>query len=371
MKIGIVTFHCAYNYGSVLQTWALKSYLEQHGHEVYVIDYRSRNFNQYRLLRFHNVKNLISDIAFLPRNIQRKSNFSDFQSKYLNLTDQRYEGKSAEADLRRDSSTFDAIICGSDQIWNLDATYGIVGPFFLSFADSGVRKIAYAPSIGHEHFQNNRFNDDAKQRLSELLNEFHAISVREASTAPLFQRLTDVPISITVDPTLLLDVDQYKSIEAKTLPARLERGKYIFAYTLWQNESLRQFVDRLAVERHLTVVCCSKIPLHFRAHSMNLYGMSPTLFLSLIDHAEYVVSNSFHATVFSLIFHKPFITFSQRKSVSRMRDLLKELELTNHLVNDDYTGDKLPSGADYHRVDRMLKQLRMESEQFLDSALDE
>lgn len=369
MKIGIVTFHCAYNYGSVLQAWALKSFLEQYGHEVHVIDYRSRNFDQYRLLRFHNVKNLISDIVFLPRNLRRKSNFLGFQSEYLNLTDHRYEGKTAETDLRRDSSRFDAIICGSDQIWNLDATDGIVGPFFLNFADKRVRKIAYAPSIGHEHFQESRFTDTDKRRLSQLLNEFHAISVREASTAPIFQQLTNVPISITLDPTLLLNVDRYNSIESENLPSGLEQGNYIFAYTLWQNEALRRYVERLAVEKHLIVVYCSKIPLHFHVNSMNLYGMSPRLFLALIHQAKYVVSNSFHATVFSLVFHKPFITFTKIKSVSRMRDLLNELELSDHLVSDGYSGNQQPSGANYQKVDIIFQQMRKKSEQFLNGAL--
>lgn len=370
MRIGIVTFHCAYNYGSVIQAYALKEYLKQHGHDAHVIDYRSRNFDQYKLLRTYNAKVLLSDVVFFRRNLKRKRNFEEFQRRYLDLTANRYEEPGAEAALRRDAGDFDAVICGSDQIWNLDCTCGPVGPFFLDFAAPGCRRIAYAPSLNRMEFEPKYFDAAAQQRIGHLLDQFDAISVREANTAPVFQKLTAKPFSVVVDPTLLhADMDIYRKIESPSLPKGVEQGKFLFAYTLWQNKEMKQYTEDLARRKNLTIVYSAKIPIKYDVPSINCFGMSPSLFLTLIDKAEYVISNSFHATVFSILFEKRFITFGVKKSNSRMSDLLSKLGMEDHLVSEHYHESVDPQGADYPRVKEILADMRAGSERFLDAAL--
>ncbi|KFI49649.1 polysaccharide pyruvyl transferase family protein [Bifidobacterium biavatii] len=367
MKIGTITFHCAYNYGSVLQSFALKTYLERLGNTVSVIDYRSPNFDQYKLFHPTNLRHLCSDILFFPRNIRRKHAFESFQRRHLNLT-RRYEGPNAEQELSRDSNEFDAVICGSDQIWNLDCTQGLDGCYFLRFAPDSVRKIAYAPSLSQAQFQPRFFDEKTRNELGRLLDRFHAISVREQSTVPVYQQLTDKPIQVAIDPTLLLDASVYRNIESK-LPKPVCNAGFIFAYTLWPNKKMIDYVDRLAQKEGLTIVYSSKIPIRYRSRAINCYGMSPELFLALIDKARYVISNSFHATVFSVLFHKAFLTFGKDRSTSRMSDLLSRLEIEDHIVRDDYDGDMVPAGADYAAVDGLLDRMRQDSEQFLKNAL--
>lgn len=367
MKIGTITFHCAYNYGSVLQSFALKTYLEQLGNDVSVINYHSPNFDQYKLFHPTNLRHLCSDILFFPRNVRRKKAFETFQRRHLNLT-RCYEGPNAEHEISKDADAFDAVICGSDQIWNLDCTQGLDGCYFLRFAPDSVRKIAYAPSLSQTQFQLRFFDEKTKIELGRLLDRFHAISVRERSTVPMYQKLTDKPIQVAIDPTLLLNAAAYRNIEA-VLPKGVKNNGFIFAYTLWPNQKMVDYIDRLAQKTGLPIVYSSKIPIHYRSCSINCYGMSPDLFLTLIDKAQYVISNSFHATVFSVLFHKAFLTFGKGKSTSRMSDLLTQLGLQDHIVSDDYEGEEIPTGADYTVVDDLLDKMRQDSEQFLRNAL--
>ena len=141
MRIGTITFHCAYNFGSALQTYALRKYLTNLGHDVHVIDYRSADFNGYKIFRGIGVKSFIADLLFLPGNLRRRSSFQSFWHKCFGLTSRTYEGADAERSLAEDLKDYDALICGSDQIWNLDCTLGPVPPFFLSFASMEQRKL--------------------------------------------------------------------------------------------------------------------------------------------------------------------------------------------------------------------------------------
>ena len=183
MKIGTITFHCAYNFGSALQTYALRKYLTDLGHDVHVIDYRSEDFRNYWIFRKYGIKSFAVDLLFLPGNLRRRSSFQTFWHRHFNLTKNTYEGVDADLQMAQDLNDFDAFICGSDQIWNLDCTRGPVPPFFLSFASNDTKKIAYAPSMSHAKFVEKNFTAEDKKRISGWLNRFDSISVREISVA--------------------------------------------------------------------------------------------------------------------------------------------------------------------------------------------
>lgn len=369
MEIGIVTFHCSYNFGSALQAWALKEYLESKGHNVHVIDYRSEDFVQYRLLRFRGVKSFVSDFVFLPRNMRRRRSFHAFWNEHFNMTNRTYKGLNALHDLARDADKFDAVIAGSDQIWNLDCTCGPNPIFFLAFVPERCLKIAYAPSLAHKSFNPAYFTADDKKRIAVWLNRFNAISVRELAVAGQFEQLTTRPFTETLDPTLLLNLSEYRNIEATRLPCGLKAGNFLFAYTLWPDEAMNAYVDRIAEKQNLTIAYYSKKQVHYKSKSVNCYGMGPSEFLAMIDKASSVVSNSFHATVFSILFSKPFLTFSTDRSTSRISTLLNNLGLsTEHLIrahNDSTTILPFASYLDSHKMER----LRRQSEHFLSDAL--
>lgn len=142
MEIGIITFHCSYNYGSAIQAFALQEYLASQGHSVEIIDFRSRDFEAYSIFTVTSIKSLFSSAFFLKKNICKKRAFESFQKRYMNLSPVFREGELRS--LHDYASKYDAVICGGDQIWNVDATRGVVEEFFLSFVDEGKIKISYA-----------------------------------------------------------------------------------------------------------------------------------------------------------------------------------------------------------------------------------
>ncbi|MGO5462895.1 polysaccharide pyruvyl transferase family protein [Bifidobacterium animalis] len=370
MKIGAITFHCSYNFGSALQAYALQTYLTRQGNDVHIIDYRSSDFDAYKLFRMKGIRSFAVDLFSLPGNLKRRKSFHNFWGKYFNLTERMYAGPSAEEQLSADASAYDAIICGSDQIWNLDCTHGPVPPFFLSFAPDRALKISYAPSLAHPTFEKQFFTQQDKDNIAHWLNRFDSISVREIPVAGQFEALTDKPFTETVDPTLLLEADDYKTIQSEELPKNLKSGQYIFAYTLWPNDDMVQYIDDLAKKYNKTIVYYSKRRIRYTAKSINVWGVGPAEFLSLIAEADSVISNSFHATVFSILYNKPFLTFGMGKTSSRMRTLLNHLDFpAGHLLPDDFKGgngiEPFASELDLGK----LGKLREKSERFLSEAL--
>lgn len=356
MKIGIITFHCSYNFGSALQAWALQKILIGMGHDVSIIDYRSRDFNFYHVIRPLRPWTIPHSLAQLSSILRRRKAFQAFWKEELRLTRETYsyrnEGRMAELE-----NSFDAFVCGSDQIWNLDCTNGVVAPFFLSFAGKK-RRIAYAPSLAHTSFRESVFN---RELVSGLLGQFDSLSIREKETLPLFQSLVDKKIEVVADPTLLNDAAAYKRLASN----KLIDEPYVFVYLLRECPELNESAKMLAQQgKNIFYVSERKLDI---PGSRNLFGIGPKEFLSLILHADLVLANSFHATVFSVLFHKRFKTFLTDKSASRMRDFLGELDLEaccSTSVCTEFNGQ-----LDWERVDKAISEIRSDSLRYLEGAL--
>lgn len=327
MKVGIVTFHCAYNFGSVLQAWALKRGIEALGHEVRTVDYRGADFKQYKLMSFTRPKRFLSNIKNYSRNRVRRDAFEAFISEELSPTDRSYTKRTQDQMIEL-AADFDCFVCGSDQIWNLDCTHGPVGPYFLDFAGDA-RRVAYAPSLSHVRFEKDNFGPAQQEQIAAWLSCFSAISVRERSTVPLFQPLVEKSIDVCLDPTLLLGKADYAPLIR--CPEGVEGS--LFVYMLERNDGLVRYASRLAKKMGLDICYVSKEPLDFGVSANNLYGIGPREFLGLIEGCAAVVTNSFHATVFSLLFNRPFETFVTERSGSRMKELLESVEAEGHLVD--------------------------------------
>lgn len=361
-KIGIITFHCSYNYGSMLQAYALQTYVKSLGYDVKIIDFvMEQDFEQYKLFRTNlykkQLKSLLADIVFFFPHFKRKRNFESFAKERFILTEKRYF---SWKDLKELNSTLDIFICGSDQIWNIDCTHGIEPAYFLKFAADNKTKIAYAPSLAHTSFECGN-----KQELKELLNRFNAISVREESTIPYLQGVLDERIQAVLDPTLLLSRQAYTSLINKK---KKFFEKYIFVYFLETNEELVKYCEKLKDSTGLKLYYVSyKVNCGMNV-GKNLFGMSPENFLLYIDSAEYVLTNSFHATVFSIIFKKKFCTFPTKRSSSRMVDLLKKLGLEQRIYSKNFDFN---AEIDYDNVLNKLNDLKKQSISFLNEALSE
>lgn len=358
MRVGIVTFHCSYNFGSALQAFALQRTVEKLGHRAFIIDYRGRDFRQYRLFRLSRSHSMARMLLNLGRNIERKNSFERFWESQFNLTatyTEKDEGRLGEL-----TGEFDCFVCGSDQIWNLDCTNGPVGPYFLNFAGER-RRVAYAPSLAHESFRPENFPEDA---VREYLEKFDAISVREEGTVDVYQPLCPLKIEVALDPTLLLDPCEWDSV----LPDEpVEREPYVFFYMLERSPALLESARALASSTGVRVVYVAERDLKIDG-AVNRYGCGPSEFLDLVKGSQAVLTNSFHATVFSILYGVPFHAFATEKSSARMRDLLGKLGLLSFFKESE--DGSLPSHEGAPDVAAKLAEMRKSSLAFLAKGIE-
>lgn len=364
-KIGIVTFHAAENFGSALQAFALQYLLKKEGYTTEIINcVLKSDMEQYKLFRTQYYKErpkaFLGDIAYFRRNFKRRYVYKKFQKRYLTLSKEKfYIGKN---DLKSLNEIYDTFICGSDQIWNLNCTNDFIPEFFLCFVNNERKKIAYAPSMP-EIVPSKYY-----ERIKTALKTFDAISVREYQTIDYLKNDVGVDNEITqvVDPTLLLESQWYINIFSLK---KKKKEKYIFVYILEDRENMNQIIN-------MTIKTSQKIGLKIKyifirkikefKDSEFLLGIGPREFLDLIYNAEYVITNSFHASVFSIHFEKPFCVFSRSGSQARMIDLLEKLELNNNLFQNNGCDSDfwMDSKAD-ENTKKILEIIRKQSVNFL------
>lgn len=355
-RIGIITYHRSYNYGSVLQAYALSRYLSK-DHDVKVIDFiQTKDFKQYRLVRIYRkntLKRLLEDFKDLNRNKRRKENFQNFVEKYIPLTKCTYKNIKKMNELNNE---FDVFICGSDQIWNPACTNGPEPAFYLQFADPDKNKVSYAPSIAHIDI-----DDKYKENMKKYINYLDHISIREQSSEALMKELTNKKVTVAIDPTLLLDSKDYESITFS-----IHSTSFIFVYMLEYSEELIKYAADLSSKTGKKIYYISKEDRPEYKNGENLYGCSPEEFLGLIKDSAYVVTNSFHATVFSVLFEKQFVTFKTKLSFARMTNLLNSIGLSERIYTDDFDINKK---IYYQNAKERLEKFKESSKEFLKSSL--
>lgn len=363
LKIAIITFQYAHNYGSVLQAYALKTLLENKGYKVSVIDFiHKKDYGQYKLFRkkyyCKHPWGIILDVMYLKQNKSRIKHFKNFVNENLNLTSKQYFNSKNMEEL---NEIFDIFICGSDQIWNLDCTRGVEPAYFLKFVDNNKLKIAYAPSLSHE-----KFSKDYSEDFREALKNIDYISIREKSTLPLIEKLTNKTVNVVLDPTLLLEKKYYEKLIPKN---NLKKEKYIFVYMLEYNKDLIKYCNKYSKVNGIKLIYITDR----RYNGMNIikgenaFEAGPNRFLEYILDAELIITNSFHATVFSIIFHKQFIVFRTKRSSSRMKDLLLSLGINGCMYDEKLNINTI---IDYTKIDKRLSNLRKNSLLYLEKALN-
>lgn len=359
MKIGIITFHCSYNFGSVLQAYALCSYINKKYASAQVIDFvQKEDFEQYRLFRTalykKQPKSFFSDIVYLKRNLKRKNNFESFVHQNIPLTQKKYFSIN---ELKTLNSEYDVFICGSDQIWNPVCTKGVEPAYYLLFVDDTKKKIAYAPSIAHLSIDPHYIPE-----MEKYISRLDAVSVREESTAQLVRKIVNKPVSVVVDPTLLLNKDDYR-----TLLKSVNEKNYIFVYMLEISDDLIKYATWLSSVTHKKIIYVAKKNQKEYINGKNVYGIGPDEFLSFIEFADYVVTNSFHATVFSFLFRKQFVTFKTKLSSARMIDLLTNLGIDSRIYRDQFDID---APIDFESANERLAIIRCNSEKYLEKNIN-
>lgn len=361
MKINTITCHDVYNVGASLQAYALETYLGQCGHEVRIIDYKPEYLSgHYRLWGLNNPKynkpflREAYCLAKLPKRLtnrfgKRKREFDNFTKRYLRLTERTYR---SNEELKSDIPIADVYFAGSDQIWNTFFQNGKDPAFYLDFAPESSIKASYAASFATEDIA-----DEWKPQIKKWMSGLNFVSVRESSGVRIAKELgVSNPIQV-VDPVFLLRKDVWASIEKKL---NIDEP-YIFLYDFDNNNELSRFTREFANKNGWKVYSF----LANKDCDRCFKDEGPLAFLWLVHHAEFIVSNSFHATAFSLIFQKQFVVFNRKESINtRMRDLLCGLNLETRIC--DHGSIEKMQEIDYKSVQEMLDKQISESKQFID-----
>lgn len=336
MKVGILTFHDAHNYGAVLQAFALKRYIQKLGYEVRIVNYHHET---------------------MPDDYPRENNeirWEKFNKFIQELVDNEEAICTKEEDLEK--LDMDFWICGSDQIWNTEITRGFNKGFLLDFNTNG-KKISYAVSMGIPELPR-EFEEDFKKSL----NKIDEISVREESLQQYAQKFTDKNIEKTLDPTLLLDRSDYDDLILEN-----KHGEYVLIYALIPDKRLTQIAKRVSEEKGIKIIELNdkRIENYFCEQISNA---GPDEFLTLIKNAKAIVSNSFHGTLFSILFKKEFYTVPMLNRNSRMKSLLKIVCMEDRLIEEFEDLEKIKE-QDFERAYLELEKEKQKSRDFLKRAL--
>lgn len=343
MKIGLLTFHNAHNYGAVLQAYALRTVLRKLGHEAVILNYRNEAIEK------HYPKKLDTEDAKKQEDWQRQyQRFEEFINQVL--LEEKTELLQME-DLEK--TAIDCFICGSDQIWESGLTGGMDPVFFLDF-NCTAKKVSYAASKGCA-----RISQKEEQYFKDCLSDFVGVSTREAGFAKELNRI-GIAVCDVLDPTMLLEAEDYKLWPEENENAE---EKYILVYYIVEDEIL----TRCSKEAEYVLGLKVKGIHFYRVEDSEnqMADCGPKEFISLFRNAEYILTNSFHGMIFSVIFRKSFYAVYEKDS--RKDNLLKKLGLTDRHIRRD--GGLLFNKIDYTETVRLLENEKERSLDFLRSVL--
>ena len=355
MKCFIITIHHIHNFGSIFQAYALARFLQLNGYNPEIIDYRPG----YYKLGKNKLKTIIGKILNLLSYHRRKKKFEAFISNHDNLSEKQFHDISElEKSFRHNNDIF---IAGGDQLWNDYHHCGKDDSYKLTFTDSP-RKIAYGTSMGRDNF-----SDEALKKLSVLVNGFNKIMLREQSTVAMLRKFTRIPVDHVIDPVGLLEVKEFSSLAVK--PSSKE--PYAVMYLADSGELLNSAIEFLSQKMGLKIVhICGFKKKCFCDYFIKDAG--PEEILGYIIHADFILSASFHATMFSLMFQKPFATLLPGKQTNaRINDLLKYVGLENRIIHSKEDLFQLETHIDYTCANKILNEFREKSRIELLSALRE
>ena len=363
MKAGLVTFYHIHHYGALLQAAATERAVESLGGACEIIDYYV-NQNNDLFRKPTGVGSAAADVhtALHYKALRdRYQRFERFSKDHLRISGHRFESLE---ELRSAELPYDLILSGSDQIWNPkifpDGRFDPV--FFGTF--SSRRKIAYAPSFGVPHIP-----EGMEEELRSYLEQFSHISVRERQGREIVKEITGKDVPVVLDPTLLLTAEQWSAMAVP--PDR--SGGYILCYCISKPGALAPYIQRLAEETGLPVVQLCGIRQKVHPRAVCVLDAGPSEFLGLFQNASYVCTNSFHGTVFSVQFQKPFFTAVAPSELaapesSRTFSILSRLGLTERIIGTGATAG-LDATIDWADVDRRLRAARQSSLDYLRAAL--
>ncbi len=374
MKIAKFTWLYNGNYGSVLQAYALQKYLINNGYDVEDINYKaslktklanwffSRNSASLFIGKYKDFKGNNND-KYSDKLRNKNIKFNDFKNKYMRLSKLCTNPKQ----LKEISNNYDVFICGSDQIWS-PALFNPV--YYFSFVPNNIKKISYAPSFGVVTTTKWK-----RKKIAELLGRFNSISIRESQGKKMISEIIGRDVPVVVDPTLLLTREEWDAcIEQK----KVENGKYIFCYLLSSNDTYVKAIKEFAKTNELDVIIIPNSKGPFDTGFKEMIDVGPEEWVNLIKNAEYVFTDSFHGTIFSMLYHKDFILFerfsnkSKTSENSRIYTLMNMVDLEERIINTNNL-DRIYrlNEINYEKIDGIISEKAQESGKWLIDSLEE
>ena len=367
-KIGIVSYniHCNFtNYGSALQSWALSTVINKicnNKCESILIDYCPDSLAKMNPL--NPIENMwdkdeeSKKLCELNLPVIRENyyKFMHFYNEKFHKTRKTYTSKNFNSVINDEK--INGFVCGSDTIFCIDE-FGFDDGYYANYeCMKDGYTISYAASFGDCKFDNNSY-----LTLNKLLKNFKAISLRENSMIDYVSKNTAVEVKRVLDPTLLLDEKDYSVITAP----KLENDKYLLLYSRRKNDKMSEFAEKIAKEKNLKVIEISLQINNKDKHRM-LYEAGVEEFLSLVKHSEFIVTNSYHGMIFSVIFKKQFVIFSREQCNTKICELLDLFDLKDRLLVNG--NEKYNQEINYNIVYDNIKNLKFKSIQYLKENLE-
>lgn len=364
MKIALLSFHNAANYGAALQAYALQQFLLNQNLDCEYLNYvnssRKNGYNMiYHIIDSLKKGNILEALKYLlgtPFMTFRKRSFKKFYKNNLRVSNQLYR---TQVEASATNLIYDKFIVGSDQVWCPENNGNDIS-YLLSFVKDSHKKISYSSSFGLATIPESLRND-----YKHCLNEITYLSTRERYGCKLIKELTGRDAQLVLDPVFLLE----NKVWSDMIPER-NNNKFIFAYTN-RSEQLSSFLRQTQYSlnrKKIYKLSRQTSPFDFFNPKIKvMYSMKPETFLQSIRDAEFVVTASFHCLAFSLIFHKPFVCFltGNAGKDERIVGLLTELGLLDRVFNEKIDSNIMNKNIDWIVVDEKVNKLALVSKNFL------
>lgn len=369
-KISVITLQNVRNYGSVLQALATQKVFEDLGCEIDFYNYHRYNISSTRarlkgwVKNFSLGKRIIWSLILLPSFIRQNIIFEEFISKYIHQQKKRVCNIDDFKKIEHDADFF---CTGSDQTWNSSWNGGILPEMFLDFAPQKAKKIAYAASIGK-----NKLDEFEIEQMKKFLLQYSAISVRESSAMDILERQLQITSAVQVlDPTLQVSKDFWLSLLSEKQRNNPSKGKFVLLYQLNTNKKMDLYAKEFAKRKNLTLIrFCTRFD---QALKNGTPALIPKVsdFISMIFNANYVITDSFHASAFCCNLNTPMICIYPQEFGGRLKSLLQLFNLeSRHLKKYSDFSYIDETGIDFDKVNAILERERVVGLNFLKKALN-
>ena len=364
MKVGIITFHWADNFGAVLQTYALSKFINEflHNCKAEVVDYICKDCEKaYRPFVFKNndikgtVKGVLRGIKNFPFWLKSHNGFKEFRK--LIPFSKHY----SKFQLFNSENDYDVWITGSDQVWNANIVGKDIDIYDLSFVNTK-KKCSYAASSGE---LGENLNDFQKKMIEDISN-LNDISVREKTTQHYLASKLGKNVELVLDPTFLIDRNEWAQLAGNK---RMYQKDYLFIYFISFDRLLLETAEKIANAMDLDIIVCGYSK-KLKGKAIQYKAASPFEFLNLLMNAKFVLASSFHATAFSIIFEKQFLALIPPYASNRVVDLCESFGLEKRVIHSNITSnDVLDEVIDYDEIRNLITDSRIRSIDFLNSIL--